>query len=162
MTYFTNSLVVLAFIAIMVPPAFSQEEKPIQLSLFSPVQIFPEETPIAGLRLSLLYGKNSSVVGLDWGLVSHTTAGISMGWQTGFIGINDADFVGFQNSWANITKGSFEGLQFGLVNHANHASGIQIGFINYSVTLHGIQIGLVNIIKQGGQFPVFPIVNWSF
>jgi len=30
------------------------------------------------------------------------------------------------------------------------------------VSMKGLQIGLVNIIRQGGQFPVFPIVNWSF
>jgi hypothetical protein len=32
----------------------------------------------------------------------------------------------------------------------------------YAQRLHGVQIGLINIIKTGGQFPVFPIVNWSF
>ncbi len=26
----------------------------------------------------------------------------------------------------------------------------------------GLQIGLVNIIKEGGAFGFFPIVNWSF
>ena len=41
-------------------------------------------------------------------------------------------------------------------------NGVQLGLVNYAGTMHGLQIGLVNIIKQGGAFPVFPIVNWSF
>ena len=40
--------------------------------------------------------------------------------------------------------------------------GLQVGVVNYAQSMRGLQIGLVNIIKQGGQFPVFPIVNWSF
>ncbi len=138
------------------------ENKPIQLSLFNPIQIFPEETPISGIRLSLLYGKNSSVTGLDWGLVNHTTTGLTTGVQFGLVGMADADFKGWQNNAVNITKNNFEGLQWGIVNSAHHANGLQIGLVNYAVTMKGLQIGLVNIIKQGGQFPVFPIINWSF
>ncbi|MBU3955872.1 hypothetical protein KJ633_05370 [bacterium] len=50
----------------------------------------------------------------------------------------------------------------GVVNYANSAKGLQLGVINYAVSLKGLQIGLINIIRQGGMFPVFPIVNWSF
>ncbi len=138
------------------------QEKPIQLSLFAPVQIVSESNAIAGIRLSLIYGKNTHVSGLDWGLVSHSTSGQSKGVQWGLVGLNDANFVGWQGTAVNITKGNFEGFQWGIVNYAGHASGFQLGFVNYAVTMNGLQIGLVNIIKQGGQFPVFPIVNWSF
>lgn len=138
------------------------QEKPIQLSLFAPVQIVSENHGIAGLRLSLIYGKNTHVSGLDWGLVSHSTSGQSKGVQWGLVGLNDANFVGWQGTAVNITKGNFEGFQWGIVNYAGHASGFQLGFVNYAVTMNGLQIGLVNIIKQGGQFPVFPIINWSF
>ncbi len=153
----------LALLALMIGarPTLAQE-KPIQLSLFSPVQIVSENHGIAGVRLSLLYGKNTHVSGLDWGLVSHTTSGKSKGVQWGLIGLNDANFIGWQGTAVNITKGNFEGFQWGIVNYAGHASGFQLGFVNYAVTMNGLQIGLVNIIKQGGQFPVFPIVNWSF
>ena len=27
--------------------------------------------------------------------------------------------------------------------------------------LDGVQLGLVNIIREGGQFPIFPIVSWG-
>lgn len=138
------------------------QQRPIQLSLFSPVQLVSEENAISGVRLSLLYGRNTHVTGLDWGLVSHSTSGMSKGVQFGLVGLIDADFTGFQGTSVNITKGNFEGFQWGFVNYAGHASGFQLGFVNYALSMRGLQIGLVNIIKQGGQFPVFPIVNWSF
>ena len=153
--------VALAALIFVACPAMA-EEKPIQLALFNPVQIFPETTSITGLRLSLIYGRNVSVTGLDLGLVNHTTTGPFMGVQFGGVGLADSDFTGWQDCWVNVTKGKMEGFQWGLVNYANHASGFQLGLVNYAVTMRGLQIGLVNIIKQGGQFPVFPIVNWSF
>jgi hypothetical protein len=153
-------LAILAFILVAQP--ILAQEKPIQLSLFSPIQLVPEGNAIAGVRLSLLYGKNTYVSGLDWGLVSHCTSGMSKGAQFGLVGFVEADFMGWQSSVVNYTKGNFEGFQWGFVNYAGHANGFQLGFINYAMTMHGLQIGLVNIIKQGGQFPVFPIINWSF
>lgn len=140
----------------------SAQDKPVQLALFNPVQIFDENTSITGLRISLLYGKNATVSGLDWGLVNHTTRGVSKGVQFGFVGLVEADFMGWQDNAVNITKGKFEGLQWGIVNYAGNVSGVQIGLVNYAANMNkGLQIGLVNIIKQGGQFPVFPIVNWA-
>ena len=53
-------------------------------------------------------------------------------------------------------------MQIGLVNTAADWNGLQLGFVNYTKRLDGLQIGLINIIKEGGQFPFFPIVNWSF
>lgn len=158
-----SSLLGIAILAlILVARPTLAQEKPIQLSLFAPIQIVPADQAVAGVRLSLLYGKNTSVTGLDWGLVNHNTSGISKGVQFGLVGIVNADFSGWQNTAVNITEGDFEGFQWGIVNYAGHANGFQLGFVNYAVTMKGLQIGLVNIIKQGGQFPVFPIVNWSF
>ena len=138
------------------------QTRPIQLSLVTPIQIFPETDSIAGLRFNLLYGRNVSVTGLDIGLVNHTTSGTSLGLQYGLVGIVDSDFKGWQDCGVNVVQGRCEGLQWGLVNYANDMSGFQFGFVNYARTMKGLQIGLVNIIKQGGQFPVFHIVNWSF
>ena len=159
--------VVFLFALIMLVACFTVTEaqaqkKPIQISLVTPIQIFPPETDIAGLRLNILYGRNASVTGIDIGLVNHTTSGISKGWQYGLVGLNDADFVGFQDNFVNITQGDFEGFQLGFVNYVNNGNGLMLGFVNYARTMKGLQIGLVNVIKQGGQFPVFPIVNWSF
>ena len=158
-----SSLLWIAILAlVLVAQPLLAQEKPIQLSLFAPVQIVPADQAVAGVRLSLLYGKNTYVSGLDWGLVNHSTSGMSKGVQFGLVGIVDEDFTGWQNTVVNITQRNFEGFQWGIVNYAGHANGFQLGIVNYAVTMHGLQIGLVNIIKQGGQFPVFPIVNWSF
>jgi len=153
--------VVIIALTLATPPAVAQE-KPIQLSLFSPIQLVSEESAISGVRLSLLYGKNKYVTGFDWGLVNHSTSGVSKGVQFGLVGLVDANFTGWQNTAVNITKGDFEGFQWGVVNYARRASGFQLGFVNYAMSMKGLQIGLVNIIKQNGQFPIFPIVNWSF
>jgi hypothetical protein len=150
------------FCLILLSSTIQAQEKPIQLSLFAPVQLFSENTAIKGIRLNLLYGRNVSVTGLDWGLVNHTTTGDFLGVQFGVVGYTEANFTGWQDNWVNVVKGNFEGLQWGAVNYANNAKGLQLGFVNYAVTMNGLQIGLVNIIKQNGAFPVFPIVNWSF
>jgi hypothetical protein len=153
---------VLVMCSVMHAPIRAEETRPIQLSLVTPVQIFPEEYRITGVRLNLLYGRNAAVSGLDLGLVNHTTTGESVGLQYGLVGVNDSDFLGWQDCVVNITNGNFEGFQYGIVNYAGHMSGFQLGLVNYARTAKGLQIGLVNIIRQGGQFPVFPIVNWSF
>lgn len=156
--------------------ASAQQRRPVQLSLVTPIQIFPEEDTIVGLRLNLIYGRNAAIKGIDIGIANHTTGGRSVGVQFGLVGIVDGDFVGWHDNYVNIVKGKFEGLQWGLVNvsneasglqlawvnHTQRASGLQLSIVNYARTLNGIQIGLVNIIAEGGAFPVFPIVNWSF
>lgn len=153
-------LAVLVFISIFSP--VQAQNRPVQVSLVTPIQIFPEKYTITGIRLNLLYGRNVSVQGIDIGLVNHTTTGQFQGLQWGLVGLTDADFTGWQDCAVNVVQVRCEGLQWGLVNYAGNMSGLQLGFVNYAKKMKGLQIGLVNIIKQGGQFPVFPIVNWSF
>ena len=137
-------------------------DKPVNLSLFTPVSIAKETDSVSAFRFNLIYGKNTSVQVVDLGLVNHTTTGLSKGLGWGFVNLADADFTGIQLGAANVVGGNFEGFEWGFVNHAQHAQGLQLGFINYAQTLHGIQVGLVNIIKQDGFMPIFPFVNWSF
>ncbi len=138
------------------------KSNPIQISIITPVQIVPEDQSVSGLRLNLIYGKNTTVHGIDLGIFNHTTSGQSVGFQNGIVGLNNKDFLGFQLGMINITNGVFEGVQWGIVNYAGNANGLQFGFVNYAGTLKGLQIGLINIINKGGAFPFFPIVNWSF
>lgn len=139
------------------------QEKPVQLALVAPVQLFSESTSITGIRFSLIYGKNSGMSGLDLGLANHTTSSVQKGIQFGVVGIADGGFVGWQDNFVNISKQKFEGLQWGAVNyHDGMVSGLQLGIVNYAASMNGLQIGLINIIETGGAFPVFPIVNWSF
>jgi hypothetical protein len=159
----TISLVLLAAaVCLMAAGPAGAQSKPVQLALVNPIQIFDETTTIAGVRISLLYGKNASVSGLDWGLVNSTTSGTSQGIELGFVGLNDANFVGLRSNFVDLNNGSVEGAQIGFYNSGGFVNGVQIGFINNAGSMKGLQIGLINIIKKGGQFPVFPIVNWSF
>ena len=153
-------LTALALIFIYSP--VQAENRPIQIALITPVQIFPEEDSISGIRLNLIYGRNVSVTGLDLGLVNHTSSGIFKGLQLGLVGLADSDFIGWQDNWVNVTKGKFEGFQWGAVNYAKNMKGFQLGVVNYTENMYGIQVGLVNIIRVGGVLPVLPIVNWSF
>lgn len=166
---------ILSIMGIFPEKADAQDSKPVQLSLIHPVQLFPEETNIQGLRLNLIYGKNESVSGLDIGLVNHSAT--FKGLQYGFVGITESEFVGWQNNLVNLgestvhgaqtglvnTSVEMKGFQYGFVNTSDQMNGVQLGLVNYAQRMtKGLQVGLVNIISEGGQFPVFPVVNWSF
>jgi hypothetical protein len=155
-------LSVVSLAVILSSPSAVAQERPFQLALVTPIQLFPDDNSITGVRINLLYGRNLYVTGLDLGLVNHTTSGVTTGVQWGLVGMVDQDFSGWQNNTVNVVQGNCEGFQWGAVNYAQHVGGLQLGLVNYAVTMKGLQIGLVNIIKQGGQFPVFPLVNWSF
>jgi hypothetical protein len=161
MKYVVTLLMIVLFVVSFSTPAPAQS-KPVQLALFNPIQIHPETNSISGVRLSLLYGKNTSVTGVDLGLVNQNTDGESVGWQCGLVGLNEDKFTGLQSSIVNLTDRYSEGVMLGFYNYAGNMNGVQIGFINNAGSMNGLQIGLINIIKKGGQFPVFPIVNWSF
>ena len=155
----------------VVPQSAKAQKKPVQLSLVTPLQIFPPEDTIGGVRLNLLYGRNAVVNGLDVGLVNHTTE-ISRGVQFGVVGLA-VDFHGIQYHAVSIAKGKFEGWQLGyvnvsevfrgfqagLVNYSVDAEGFQLSLVNYAHSFTGLQMGLVNIIREGGMLPFFPIFN---
>ncbi len=158
---------------VLTPEVSLAQKRPIQLSLVTPVQIFPPEDTIAGVRINILYGRNVAVTGLDVGIVNHSR-GISRGLQYGLVGIAE-DFQGWQSHAVNVAHGKFEGFQsghvnvsnvfrgfqLGLVNYAKDTEGFQLSLVNYARTLKGLQIGLVNVIKEGGLFPVFPVFNFG-
>ncbi len=164
-----------ALAALVALPAAAQE-KPIQIALFTPVQIVPENQGVSVIRLNFLYSVNRSVRYVDLGFVNVTSGGPSQGIQWAFVAMNKGPFTGWQSAAAAITQGHFEGLQtgwftsaregrglqWGLINTAQKWNGLQLGVVNYTQRLHGVQVGLINVIQTGGQFPVFPIVNWSF
>lgn len=158
-------------------PAGAQEaDLPLQLSLFNPVQVRPEDTSIFLLRVNLIYGKNVSVKGLDVGIANHCSGGVSKGLQWGIVGFIEGDFIGWQDQFINIVGGTFTGFQsgfyndldngeafqLGFINRARTVSGFQLGFVNYTEGMYGLQIGLINFIQDKDKFPVLPIVNWSF
>ncbi len=166
-----------ALFAMLVAAPLAAQDSPVQIALFTPLQIVKAEKGVSAVRLNLIYSVNKSVKYVDLGLVNVTSGGESSGIQWAFAAINKGAFTGWQGASIAITEGRFEGLQngfftsakgggkglqWGMVNTAGAWEGLQVGFINHAQSLHGVQIGLINIIKQNGQFPVFPIVNWSF
>lgn len=161
-TIFNTIVMVIIILPFVLNSGIKAQDKPIQLALFNPVQIFPENTSITGLRFSLLYGKNAKMNGVDLGLVNFTSSD-QMGIQWGFVGYTEGNFTGWQDNFVSITKGNFVGLQSGAVTYnSGKVSGLQFAIVNYAETMNGLQIGLVNIIGKGGFLPVFPIFNFSF
>ncbi len=138
------------------------QSKPVNIALFNPVQIFPENNSIHGIRINLIYGKNVEVEGFDWGLVNSVGSGGFTGIQWGFVNVDEGNVVGWQSGAVNLNDNNVKGFQWGWFNKGKHVSGLQLGLINMAESLYGLQIGLINFIQTGGQFPVFPIVNWSF
>jgi hypothetical protein len=156
-----------------------QNGKPIQLSLFNPVQIFPDTDGISGFRLNIIYSKNAfmkgfdlgfivnevtgDVAGVEWGLVN-LVSGSTAGWQAGAGNVNHGNFAGWQESFiVGITEKKFEGFQSAWIyNSGGDVTGLQLGLVNHAVTMNGLQLGLVNIIEKGGMLPVFVIFNASF
>jgi hypothetical protein len=170
-----RSRLLLAALLMAGTASVAQAQAPIQLSLVTPIQIVPATNAVKGLRFNLIYGTNTAVTGLDLGLINNTTGGPSEGVQFGAINLVTGSFTGWQSSFVNIQRGAFTGLQGGVINMAGAAEGLQWGgfnsstqmnglqlaVVNYARRIHGVQVGLVNIIKEGGQFPIFPIVNWG-
>ena len=168
------SLVVALFVA--AGPA-GAETRYVQLSLLNPVQVFPEQDSIEGVRVNLFYGRNASLTGVDVGWIAgHLTGdlkgvqwnlaniveGDAIAWQAGLLNVTEGSFAGYQLGIYNRTKGPSEGLQVGWVNMADDAGGVQLGLVNYTRRMRGLQIGLVNVISSKEKLPVLPLVNWSF
>lgn len=169
-------LVAVVFLSAVAPVVHAQDTKPINLSLFDPVQIYKNDVAIKGFRFNLIYGKNAAMTGLDIGLVNWVTgetAGLQWGvfnhamgnftgWQNGPVGITGGFMTGVQSGWLVSVNDSGKGLMASGVTISEDFIGLQFGVLNYAVNLHGIQIGIINIIKQGGFLPFFPIFNFSF
>lgn len=171
-----TAVVALAILALPVAGhAQEQTQHPLQLSLITPVQLFPETDPIHGVRLNIFYGRSEEMVGLDLGLVNHTTEEFR-GVQFGLAGLAEGHFKGVQVNNVNLVKGLMEGFQWGFLNGVDEGRGLQLGAVNYATMSHrgleiglvnyansmnGVQIGFINIIRHGAPFPVLPIINWA-
>lgn len=151
----------ITLLALLVASGASAEgDKPINLSLFPPVQIFDESTSITGLRLGV-YSYNADVTGLDVGIVQRTS-GHMKGVQWAAVGLAHGGFTGWQNSWINYAEAASTGFQWGTVNYAETFSGFQLSLVNIAENLNGLQIGIFNLAKNKEKFSWLPIVNWHF
>ncbi len=156
-------------------PLHAQDEKPVQIALFNPIQIYDAETSISGIRWNIIWGKNANVAGIDFGLINEATGNV-LGLQWGLVNNVGGDVTGWQQSVVNLTRGLVQGVQVGLysqsagtegvmwsgVNNTRSMRGLQVALVNIADEMHGVQVGLVNIIRSKDRFPVLPIVNWKF
>ena len=123
-------------------------DEPFKFALFSPLQARGPDSAIQVLRLSLIYGENVSVKGLDIGLVMRNTGGESKGLQWGLVGFVEGDFVGLQNAAVNVVEGTITGMQWGLYNQAAAGEVFQLGLVNMTDDVSGFQLGLVNFAEK--------------
>lgn len=154
---------------------------PIGFSLIDPIQIPWDDMDVYGLRLSVLYGRNEDVYGLDFGgLVSVADGDLwglevsglvnSVGSSSGalqFAGLVNhcaGDFHGLQLAGiANVVGDDMGGIQIGCVNLADKLGGLQLGVYNQSGRASGLQIGVINYAESmsGIQIGAFNIISDS-
>ena len=153
-----------------------------QASLTPEIAIYPRDTEIQGLSLSIwgenpqrgvalgfVNGSSGESAGFTWGLFNYSESYSGVSWS--LVNVSSISFEGWQSGWVNVAQGEFVGFQScWLVNYAKDMRGFQLGLVNYAESLHGLQIGLANIAMNNpwfSDFPDklatgFPIVNWSF
>ncbi len=143
------------------------QAEPVQLSLCNPIQLYPEQSSVEGVRLNLLYGRNQDVTGFDIGLVncaSRNVAGLQVAAvlnivQSDMTGAQlaslcnyvNADVRGVQCGSANIVTGSMCGGQIAVAltasaNITDRLDGIQLSAalisLNKAVKVRGVQFNL--------------------
>jgi hypothetical protein len=135
--------------------AFAGSVKPIQLGLFNPIQLFPADDSVCGLRFNLLYCDNVDMTGLSLSSGWTRTTLDMKGIQLGPVNWVDGVSYGWQVGLLNYTSGHSGGLDTSVVNiNAEGKTGIQIGVTNWGKSFfHGWQIGLVNYLN--GRFMGF-------
>ena len=136
------------------------QTKPIQLSIFDPIQIFNSDTSIHGFRFNLIYGFNRDVSGLDLGFANRAKGDMN-GLQWGAINIVEGNATSFQWGLFNTSR-KIKGFQLGVINHSEAMRGLQLGVINTTGDLYGLQIGVLNFNWSGDPLTFFPIINFSF
>jgi hypothetical protein len=149
----------------------------------------PSDPNVNGMRFSLLHGKNESVRGFDFGLLSlsetvklsgfslvlgvgKVTGDMSGGAAFSLINIHTGTDRGLNAAFINKINQAGDAVTVGFVNIADgttgvdvggvnvsEASNVQVGFINFTKTITSFQFGFVNI-AENGFMPWFPIFNF--
>ncbi|MBW2282243.1 MAG: hypothetical protein JRG82_16015, partial [Deltaproteobacteria bacterium] len=115
---------------------------PVQIAFIHPLQIFPEDHDVQGLRLNLVHGKSANLTGLDIGVVND--AAEVTGLEIGALNLVRGDYTGLQLSGLTSVDGGFRGLQlcgFGFV--AGPAEGLQLCGAAKADGFSGAQIGAI-------------------
>lgn len=148
----------------------------------------PDDPAVNGMRLSFLHGRNQSMRGLDFGLLSvsqtSTMSGVGLIFGVSRITGDMSSSVSF--SLVNYHTGRDSGVNAAFVNLLNDAAGFntgfvtvargetlvdlsginlsesstaQIGFVNITDEIKSFQLGFLNMAKNG-FLPVFPFFNF--
>lgn len=132
---------------------------PVSIGILPPIQFPPSDYDITGFRLSLLWGNQRDIYGLDLGVLGNIT-------QQDFVGIGVSGLVNYTKGNTTITglqlagltnvnlqKTNVYGIQASLVNYnqaESSVNGVQLGAFNLSThtTLRGFQFGIYNRAKS--------------
>lgn len=143
---------------------------PLAISILPPLEFPPASFDVVGARVSLLWGEQREVYGLDFGALGNITnndfGGIAVAGGFNYnrgsttalglqfagianVNVNKATVVGAQVAGVlnkNVAESSVVGLQFALVNDCPYTTiwGFQTGLYNSARTVNGFQIGLIN------------------
>jgi hypothetical protein len=160
---------------------------PFQLAV--PNANLPSDPNVSGMRLSFLWGKNSSTEGFDVGVLSmsETSKFSGLALVGGVSRITGSMDSGVAFSLVNYHTGRDSGVNGAFINLLNDASGAfntgfvtvaqgatlvdlggvnysqsstaQIGFINITKRIKSFQFGFINI-AENGFLPIFPVFNF--
>lgn len=150
----------------------------------------PDDPNVAGMRFSVLHGKNQSVSGLDLGLLSmsETSRLTGLALVAGVSKVTGEMASGAAFSLMNYHTGRDSGVNGAFINLLNDAGGAfnlgfviiargatladlggvnvskrsaaQIGFLNITKEIEVFQFGFLNM-AENGFLPIFPIFNFS-
>jgi hypothetical protein len=149
----------------------------------------PSNPQVDGMRLSFLWGKNSSTNGLDVGVlsmsetshlsglalvggVSKVTSRMDSGVALSLVNYHTGSDSGVNGAFINILNEAGEAFNTGFVIVAkgttlvdlggvniSKSSTAQIGFINVTKHIKSFQFGFINM-AENGFFPIFPVFNF--
>ncbi|HVK60474.1 MAG TPA: hypothetical protein VM432_02940 [Bdellovibrionales bacterium] len=171
MTKIISIALILAAVVSMVPAKAHAAVSPVSVTILPPVMFPPNDFTITGLRMSLLYGKQRNIYGLDLGVLGNITeqdfTGIGISGlfnattgTTNIIGLQLAGLTNINTSKTRVyglqlalgmnyngADTEVNGIQFSLANHGPHTKiyGAQLGIYNKAQDVYGFQIGLVNV-----------------
>ena len=156
----------LSFATILTAFSFSANAqntaRPIELSLWSPIQLGSTSDDVKGVRLNVFYAKNNDLSGLDvgffglgyntgdvvgvqWNFIGSVVEGEMAGWQTGLYTHTVGEFRGLKGGLINLQGDDLYGWQAGLITIADsQVVGLQTGFFNKAGDMRGLQLGFIN------------------
>ena len=90
------------------------------------------ESTVKGVRFNFGWGHHAGMYGLDVGLFGNSDSFVGIG--VNLLGNVSRGAGGLQIGLANVTHGTANGMQIGVVNYAERLEGVQIGVLNFAAT----------------------------